>query len=221
MGKFKRHSKRYKTQVVHTPNGDMTASVSIPEPRPRPPRAPLTKSLLREFFLSLKRRNQFGNFIYSHKPLVDILRGSDRDNSAYGYTVTRMCLSFKDVDYYHPGLPIEGLRFSTENFNTPLKRLSILHGILINRRVRFEDGQLIGDVLEPYISDELAKRNKRIYPNEMAFGFFFGTLFAVIGLVLIFGLLCRLFSPSVGIIYVIFNCVALVILKILMKVKRI
>lgn len=199
----------------------MTVSVSIPEPRPRPPRAPLTKSLLREFFLSLKRRNQFGNFIYSHKPLVDVLRDSDIDNSAYGYTVTRMCLSFKDVDYYHPGLPIEGLRFSTENFNTPLKRLSILHGILRNRRVRFEDGQMIGDVLEPYISDELAKRNKRIYPNEMAFGFFFGTLFAVIGLVLIFGLLCKLFSPSVGIIYVIFDCVALVILKILMKVKRI
>ena len=105
MGRFKRHSKRYKTQVVHTPNGDITASVSIQEPRPRPPRAPLTKSLLREFFLSLKRRNQFGNFIYSHKPLVDVLRDSDIDNSAYGYTVTRMCLSFKDVDYYHPGLP--------------------------------------------------------------------------------------------------------------------
>lgn len=197
----------------------MTVSVSIPEPRPRQPKAPLTKSLLREFFLSLKRRNQFGNFIHSHRPLVDILHNSDTYNSRYGYTVTRMCLSFKDIDYYHP---IGSLRYdSTENFNTPLKRLSILHGILINRRVRFEDGQLIGDVLEPYISDELAKRNKRIYPNEMAFGFFFGTLFAVIGLALIFGLLCRVFSPSVGIIYVIFNCVALVILKMLMKVKRI
>ena len=78
--RFKRHQKKYKTNVVHTPHGDISVSVTDYEPIPRGEHTPRTLGMFRDLFLSLKRRNMFGKFINDYIPIEGLLYATDADN---------------------------------------------------------------------------------------------------------------------------------------------
>jgi uncharacterized membrane protein len=56
----------------------------------------------------------------------------------------------------------------------------------------------VNNALECYIKDELEKENVKIYPNEIAFIFYMGTIFACISLAIIIAFICFVFSIKVG-----------------------
>lgn len=216
MGRFKRHQKKYKTNVVHTPHGDISVSITDYEPIPRGANTPRTLGMLRDLFLSLKRRNMFGKFINCYTPIEGLLYATDVDNVVESVQNQRN----GDSGFYLSSIklnePLYVHRYE-DLFNTIYGRANLLKGLLY-RRHRHVTSHVpigIGEVIEPYMIDELKKRGKKVYPNDLVFGFLFGTIFTIIGFAVTIFFLWRLFSPNVVIIV----CGIVMILLLLFKLS--
>jgi hypothetical protein len=217
MGRFKRHQRKYKTNVVHTPNGDMIVSVTDYEPIPRGKNTPRTLNVFRNLFLSLKRRNMFGKFINDYAPIEGLLYATDEGNAIESATNQRNMDSGIYMSKVKLHSPIYVYSYY-ELFNTIYGRANLLKGLLYRRRRNVPSDAIpmgIGEVIEPYMIDELKKRGKKVYPNDLVFGFLFGTIFTIIGFAVTIFFLWRLFSPTVVIIV----CGVVMILLLLFKLS--
>jgi len=210
MGRFKRHQKKYKTNVVHT------------EPIPRGANTPRTLGMFRDLFLSLKRRNMFGKFINDYTPIEGLLCATDADN------VIKSVQSQRNMDsgFYLSSIklnkPLYYHRYDL--FNTIYGRANLLKGLLCHRRRHVTSYAIpmgIGEVIEPYMIDELKKRGKKVYPNDLVFGFLFGTIFAIIGFAVMIFFLWRLFSPTAVIIVCGVVMTLLLLFKLSIKIDNI
>ena len=217
MGRFKRHQKKYKTNVVHTPHGDISVSVTDYEPIPRGANTPRTLRLFRNLLLSLKRRNMFGKFINDYVPIEGLLYATDADNVIESVENQRNMDSGIYLSSIKLNNPLYVHRYD-DLFSTVYGRANILKGLLYRRNRHVTSHAIpmgIGEVIEPYMIDELKKRGKKVYPNDLVFGFLFGTIFTIIGFVITIFFLWRLFSPNVVIIV----CGAVMILLLLFKLS--
>lgn len=217
MGRFKRHQKKYKTNVVHTPHGDISVSVTDYEPIPRGANTPRTLGMFRDLFLSLKRRNMFGKFINDYTPIEGLLYATDADNAIESVQYQRNMDSGIYLSSIKLNKPLYVHRYD-DLFNTIYGRVNLLKGLLYRRRRHVTSYAIpmgIGEVIEPYMVDELKKRGKKVYPNDLVFGFLFGTIFTIIGFVIIILFLWRLFSPTIATIV----CGTITILLILFKLS--
>ncbi len=217
MGRFKRHQKKYKTNVVHTPHGDISVSVTDYEPIPRGANTPRTLGMFRDLFLSLKRRNMFGKFINCYTPIEGLLYATDADNVVESVQNQRNL----DSGFYLSSIklinPLYVHRYE-DLFNTIYGRANLLKGLLYRRHKHVTGHAIpmgIGEVIEPYMIDELKKRGKKVYPNDLVFGFLFGTIFTIIGFAVTIFFLWRLFSPTVATIV----CGVVMILLLLFKLS--
>jgi hypothetical protein len=205
MGRFKRHQKKYKTNVVHT------------EPIPRGANTPRTLGMFRDLFLSLKRRNMFGKFINDYVPIEGLLCATDVDNvveSVQNQTNGDSGIYLSSIKLNNPLY----VHHYDDLFNTIYGRANLLKGLLCHRRRHVTSYAIpmgIGEVIEPYMIDELKKRGKKVYPNDLVFGFLFGTIFTIIGFAVTIFCLWRLFSPIVVIIV----CGVVMILLLLFKLS--
>ena len=202
MGRFKRHQRKYKTNVVHTPHGDISVSVTDYEPIPRGANTPRTLRLFRNLFLSLKRRNMFGKFINDYTPIEGLLYATDADNVIESVQNQRNMDSGIYLSSIKLNNPLYVLRYD-DLFNTIYGRANLLKGLLYRRHKHVTSDAIpmgIGEVIEPYMIDELKKRGKKVYPNDLVFGFLFGTIFTIIGFAVTIFFLWRLFSPTVAMI---------------------
>lgn len=217
MGRFKRHQKKYKTNIVHTPHGDIAVSVTDYEAIPRGANAPRTLGMFRDLFLSLKRRNMFGKFINDYTPIEGLLYATDADNVVESVHNQRIMNSDIYLSSIKLNNPLYVLRYD-DLFNTIYGRANLLKGLLYHRCRHVTSYAIpmgIGEVIEPYMIDELKKRGKKVYPNDLVFGFLFGTIFTIIGFVITIFFLWRLFSPTVVIIV----CGVVMILLLLFKLS--
>lgn len=217
MGRFKRHQKKYKTNVVHTPHGDISVSVTDYEPIPRGKHTPRTLGMFRDLFLSLKRRNMFGKFINDYVPIEGLLYSTDADNVIESVENQRNMDSGIYLSSIKLNNPLYVHRYD-DLFSTVYGRANILKGLLYRRHKHVTSYAIpmgIGEVIEPYMVDELKKRGKKVYPNDLVFGFLFGTIFTIIGFAVTIFFLWRLFSPTVAIIV----CGVVMILLLLFKLS--
>lgn len=217
MGRFKRHQKKYKTNVVHTPHGDISVSVTDYEPIPKGKNAPRTLNVFRNLFISLKKRNMFGRFINDYTPIEGLLYATDADNAVESVQNQRNMDSGIYMSKVKLHNPIYVHTYN-ELFNTIYGRANLLKGLLYRRHKHVTSYAIpmgIGEVIEPYMIDELKKRGKKVYPNDLVFGFLFGTIFTIIGFAVTIFFLWRLFSPTVAIIV----CGVVMILLLLFKLS--
>ena len=182
----------------------MTISTSEVVPIPRSPKI---TNLVSELFMSLKRRNQFGNFIYSYHPIENRLYSDDWYEGRHFFTTPVQIgdvvinLSTSDNKYVR-----------SQYYYSPLGKLRILSHIL---SPRYKDVVIRnGDVLRMFAADCLKEYgNVKVYPNELYFSFLFATIFVIIGITLLSWILICGFGPKITLIYLLFTLFFLVITR--------
>lgn len=203
MGRFKRRKKKSNTQVINTLNADLVIPQFVPKNK-----CPKTKRLFIDLFLSLKKRNKFGDFINFYEPIKLLLTKNDETNARDAYHVHNYFFQAipigKDIKYYH----YVRNRNHESFFDNLLGRITILNGIIRTKyrtRTSFyfgENSLCKGDMIGYYVADKLKAKgkDKNVYPNELAFGFLFGTIFTILGLISIVMATLIIFSSEVVII---------------------
>ena len=202
MGRFKRHQQKYKTKKVETKNGVISVSVSEEVPIPRSPKI---TNLVSELFMSLKKRNQFGNFIHSYHPIENRLYNDEWHEGRHIFTTP---VPIGDVVI---NLSTSNNRYvRSQYYYSPLGKLRILSHILSPRH---EDAVIKnGDVFRMFAADCLKEyRNLKAYPNELYFSFLFATIFVIIGIALIAWILIAGFGPKIALIYLLITLFLLVV----------
>lgn len=204
MGRFKRHQQKYRTKKVETKNGVMTISTSEVVPIPRSPKI---TNLVSELFMSLKKRNQFGNFIRSYHPIENRLYSDEWEEGRHIFTTP---VPIGDVVI---NLKTSNNKYvRSQYYYSPLGKLRILSHILSPRHKEVVIRN--GDVLRMFAADCLKEYgNVKAYPNELYFSFLFATIFVIIGITLLSWILIAGFGPKITLIYLLFTLFFLVITR--------
>ena len=183
----------------------MTISTSEVVPIPRSPKI---TNLVSELFMSLKKRNQFGNFIRSYHPIENRLYSDEWDEGRHIFTtpvpIGDVVINFKTSNNKY---------VRSQYYYSPLGKLCILSHIL---SPRYKKDVVIrnGDVLRMFAADCLKEYgNVKVYPNELYFSFLFATIFVIIGITLLSWILICGFGPKITLVYLLFTLFFLVITR--------
>ena len=207
MGRFKRHQQKYRTKKVETKNGVMTISTSEVVPIPMSPKI---TNLVSELFMSLKKRNQFGNFIRSYHPIENRLYSDEWDEGRHIFT-TLVPIGDAIINLS----TANNIYVRSQYYYSTLGKLRILTHILSPRHKGAVIGN--GDVLGMFAAECLKKDEYvKVYPNELYFSFLFATIFVIIGITLLSWILITEFGPKITLIYLLFTLFLLVISRVVL-----
>lgn len=165
-------------------------------------KAPLYTELFKDVSVSLKKRKQFGDYIYSFLSPKHFLE-NDENWLQYirAYNGRRMCLKIGDAMLFtYPRC------HSKEFFGSILNRLILLNFTVLRKK---DSNYEVRKVLECYAKDQFTKDGRKVYPTELFFSFLFGTIFAIIGMALLILITIKLFSLGFAAFFSAFWTIAL------------
>lgn len=138
---------------------------------------PICDEIIKKTYRSLKLRHKFGFFIKEFKPLKGITYS----------------------EYIHSGTYFElyNLRVkASDSSNNFLSKIKILYMMLAkSRHIFIYDSEQ--SIISAFINDELLKYKEthKVIPNHMAYGFKYGIISVIVGLILMFISMLYFFSP--------------------------
>ena len=150
-----------------------------------------TWTLIRDFHKFLKERKKFSSFIKTHKQYDKKLLNDKhkvRDFLHYGFSYPNL----KNINFDH--LSASSIFKNAKDCpvhafysNILFKRFVLL--LLLDRSVRdntdYNKHHYFSMLADEFIIEELRKKCKKVYPNELQFSVWFGTAFTILGMLLI------------------------------------
>lgn len=161
-----------------------------------------TSKLLRGLLFSVKKRGKFANFSKN----VNVVGHALYDDSILLREMfyQRQYSHFRRRILIGESLIYDGwisLYLGQERlYRSLIGRIFLLHELMYDKKRRdyYPNNFGVNNALECYIKDELEKENVKIYPNEIAFIFYMGTIFACVSLTTMIAFICFFFSIKVG-----------------------
>jgi hypothetical protein len=148
---------------------------------------PICDEIIKKTYRSLKLRHKFGSFIRRFMPLEGITHSAYRN-------------SVKTIELHNNNLLLIKASDSNNNF---LSKIKILYLMLKKSRPFFEFENSELSIINAFINDELLeyKETHKVIPNHMAYGFKYGIISVIIGLILMFIFMLYFFSPITAAIF--------------------
>jgi hypothetical protein len=221
MGRFKRNSRKHKLKLSFSKK-DIPPKVDVKHYTYATSNGYIkvkydnrkTVNVIKKLFLSLKKRNMFGNFINSFCK-IDKDLSSVSDNCIANNAYREYVYGGHTVLYVgnYLSIPTHTLCRGDEIFSTPLGNL-----VLVNTLLRMKPlipyrgaGIAYSDIHEVFLKDAYIEKGitETKIPNEMVFSLRFGTVLAIVFYLVVIFFLYVFISPIASIIYTVFNMVVL------------